>query len=124
MIFVFGSNLRGRHGAGAARYARENRGAIYGRGIGIQGESYAIPTKNSSLLTLTVPEIKYYIDQFICYADGHLDQEFQITRIGCGLAGLKDEQMAPLFVKAPKANCLIDEKWQEYLPDHRTWGTF
>jgi len=96
-IFVFGSNLAGRHGKGAALYARCYRGAIYGQGVGPQGGSYAIPTKDGHLNVLPLWVISTYIHQFIDYAKHHPELNFEITRIGCGLAGYKPSQIAPLF---------------------------
>ena len=93
--FVFGSNLQGHHDGGAARVARERFGAIYGQGVGLQGQSYAIPTMN-----LTLGEISRYVDEFIWFADSHPEMTFMVTRIGCGIAGFRDEEIAPLFAKA------------------------
>ncbi len=94
-VFVFGSNLQGHHDGGAARVARERFGAIYGQGVGLQGQSYAIPTMN-----LTLGEISRYVDEFIWFADSHPEMTFMVTRIGCGIAGFRDEEIAPLFAKA------------------------
>ena len=124
MIFVFGSNLAGRHGAGAALYAAKYHGAIRGIGLGIQGNSYGIPTKGETLHTLPLNQIKRYVGYFMQYADNHRSQEFQVTCIGCGLAGLKHEDIAPMFVTAPN-NCLFDTLWKPWLgEDKRYWGTF
>lgn len=113
-IFVFGSNLAGRHGAGAAKYARQHYGAIYGQGIGLQGDSYAIPTKDYNIETLPLSEIKRYVDMFLDFAKNHPKLEFQLTRIGCGLAGYKDDQIAPMFVGLPR-NVTVPEEWVYYL---------
>lgn len=86
-IFVFGSNLAGRHGKGAALYARQHFGAIYGQGVGRQGQCYAIPTKDSRIKTLPLTVIKVYVDEFLDYAEQHKDLEFLLTPIGTGLAG-------------------------------------
>ena len=94
-VFVFGSNLLGHHDGGAARVARERFGAIYGQGVGLQGRSYAIPTMN-----LPLGEISRYVDEFIWFADSHPEMTFMVTRIGCGIAGFRDEEIAPLFAKA------------------------
>lgn len=91
-IFVFGSNLSGNHAGGAARMARKKFGAIMGQGVGLQGQSYAIPTMQGGVET-----IKPYVDEFIQYAKNHPEMTFYVTRIGCGIAGFKDEEMAPLF---------------------------
>ena len=110
MIFVFGSNEAGRHGAGAALYAVQNHGAIYGVGFGMQGNSFGIPTKDKNIRTLPLEKIKEYVDKFIAYAKMHPDKSFQVTRIGCGLAGYTDSQIAPMFKGAPN-NCHLPEGW-------------
>lgn len=94
-VFVFGSNLAGIHAAGAARVARERFGAIMGQGVGIQGQSYAIPTMQGDVET-----IKPYVDEFIELAREWDQTTFYVTRIGCGIAGFTDEQIAPLFADA------------------------
>jgi len=123
MIFVFGSNLAGIHGAGAAREALRHYGAVYGEGRGAQGNSYAIPTKDEVLQTLPLRIVEVYIWAFLCHARAHPKQDFQVTRIGCGLAGFYDAEIAPLFALAPD-NCLFDAAWKRYLPEMRFWGTF
>ena len=94
-IFVFGSNLAGRHGGGAARAANMKFGAEWGVGVGLTGQSYAIPTMQGGVET-----IKPYVDEFIEFAKAHPDLKFLVTRIGCGIAGFRDEEIAPLFAKA------------------------
>ena len=91
-IFVFGSNLEGMHGGGAARLAYEKFGAIWGQGVGLQGQSYGIPTMHGG-----VDAIKPYVDEFIEFAKSHPELTFLVTRIGCGIAGFRDEEIAPLF---------------------------
>ena len=91
-VFVFGSNLGGMHGGGAARTAYENFGAVWGEGVGHFGKTYAIPTMQGGVET-----IKPYVDQFIAYAAEHPELTFYVTRIGCGIAGFRDEEIAPLF---------------------------
>ncbi len=100
-IFVFGSNLAGRHGKGAALHARQSHGAIYGRGEGLQGFSYAIPTKDENLRTLPLSVIETYVAHFLVCARVYSDRTFRLTPIGCGLAGYKPEQIAPMFRHAP-----------------------
>lgn len=96
-IFVFGSNQSGRHGKGAAKTAL-NWGAIYGQAEGLQGKTYGIPTKDKNVKqTLQVNEIKSYVNRFIEFAKQHPELTFLVTEIGCGLAGLKPKQIAPLF---------------------------
>ena len=94
-VFVFGSNLQGWHGGGAAAAAMRYFGAIWEQGVGMQGQSYAIPTMHGG-----VDVIKPYVDQFIAYAREHKDMVFYVTRIGCGIAGFKDHEIAPLFLDA------------------------
>ena len=94
-IFVFGSNLGGMHGGGAARAAYNRFGAVWGQGVGLQGQSYAIPTMQGGVET-----IKPYVDEFIEFTQAHPELKFLVTRIGCGIAGFRDEQIAPLFAAA------------------------
>ncbi|MDD2293410.1 MAG: hypothetical protein PHD07_04275 [Bacteroidales bacterium] len=94
-IFVFGSNLAGFHGGGAARVALDKFGAVWGQGVGLFGQSYAIPTMQGGVDT-----IKPYADKFIEFAKSHPEYVFLVTRIGCGIAGFRDEEIAPLFAKA------------------------
>lgn len=94
-IFVFGSNLAGRHLGGAAKAAHNRFGAQWGVGVGLTGQTYAIPTMQGGVET-----IKPYVDQFIEYAKEHQERKFLVTRIGCGIAGFKDEEIAPLFKRA------------------------
>jgi len=94
-VFVFGSNLAGMHGGGAAYLAFKQFGAIMGCGVGLQGQSYAIPTMQGGVET-----IKPYVDEFITFAADHPELFFYVTRIGCGIAGFRDKEIAPLFAKA------------------------
>ena len=94
-IFVFGSNLAGHHGGGAARLAYNRFGAVWGQGVGLQGQAYAIPTMQGGVET-----IKPYVDEFIEFATSHPELTFLVTRIGCGIAGFRDEEIAPLFAAA------------------------
>lgn len=113
-IFVFGSNLAGVHGAGAAKVAASRFGALYGNGIGFQNNSYAIPTKDVNIRTLPLNEIEKYIEQFVRVTNDHfIIAEYFVTRVGCGLAGYKDSQIAPLFRGA--INCSFAEEWREYM---------
>ena len=98
-VFVFGSNLYGHHGGGAARAALNKFGAILGQGVGLQGQSYAIPTMQGGVETI-VP----YVDEFINFTKEHLDKFFYVTRIGCGIAGFRDEEIASLFKMALNLN--------------------
>ncbi|PZU06523.1 MAG: hypothetical protein DI605_18960 [Sphingomonas sp.] len=100
-IFVFGSNLAGRHGKGAALWARQHRGAIYGRGVGRQGDAYAIPTKDHRLCVLPLSTIRMHVESFLDHARAHPDARFELTPIGCGLAGYRPDEVAPMFAAAP-----------------------
>lgn len=112
-VFVFGSNLLGHHQGGAARIARKYFGAAVGKGVGLQGQSYAIPTMQGGIETI-VP----YVNDFIEYASKHPDLTFYVTRIGCGIAGFKDEQIAPLFDGAfDLPNVILPEKFH-YIINH------
>ena len=108
-IFVFGSNLAGMHGGGAARVARLRFGAVLGNGVGIQGQSYAIPTMQGGVET-----IRPYVDDFIAYAQQHPSLHFLVTPIGCGIAGFEPEDIAPLFegAKAVKNISLPESFWE------------
>lgn len=100
-VFVFGSNLGGMHGGGAARTAYENFGAVWGEGVGHFGKTYAIPTMQGGVET-----IKPYVDQFIAYAAEHPELTFYVTRIGCGIAGFREE-IAPLFNDCRNMNNVV-----------------
>ena len=91
-VFVFGSNLAGMHGGGAAYVAFQKFGAVMGCGVGLRGQSYAIPTMQGGVET-----IKPYVDDFIEFAKSHPELFFYVTRIGCGIAGFRDREIAPLF---------------------------
>ena len=123
-IFVFGSNLAGVHGAGAAKTAYKKYGARWGMGVGHYGCSYAIPTKDQNIKTMALEDIRTFVEGFIIYAASHPEWDFKVTRVGCGLAGLDDAVMASMF-KHATGNCSFDLAWQSYLGDEHTyWGTF
>jgi hypothetical protein len=109
-VFVFGSNLAGRHRKGAALWARQHRGAIYGQGIGLQGNSYAIPSKDERLRTLPLATIEQHVGEFLAFARSRPDLNFQLTPIGCGLAGYRRDQIEPMFAGAPD-NVLWPPEW-------------
>lgn len=115
-IFVFGSNLAGRHGKGAALWASRHRGARYGQGEGLQGQSYAIPTKDGSLRTLSLEEIGLAVGRFIAFATERPELTFELTPIGCGLAGYVPAQIAPMFRDAP-ANVQLPEAFRAALAE-------
>ncbi len=107
-IFVFGSNLAGMHGGGAAYAAWRKFGAIMGQGVGLQGQSYAIPTMQGGVET-----IRPYVDEFIAFAKAHPELFFYVTRIGCGIAGFRNEEIAPLFTAAKGVpNICLPESFQ------------
>lgn len=124
MVFVFGSNEAGVHGAGAALDAYKNHGARYGRSYGHYGDSFAIPTKDEYIETMPLERIQQYVEGFLAYARGHRHLKFKITQIGCGLAGLKAEDIAPMF-KECSPNCFFDSAWEAHLgTSYNYWGTF
>lgn len=108
-VFVFGSNLDGFHGGGAARMAHEKFGAVWGQGVGLQGQTYAIPTMQGGVET-----IKPYVDEFIAFAKHHPEKHFLVTLIGCGIAGFAPEEIAPLFAQAREVKnvWLPEEFWK------------
>lgn len=124
MIFVFGSNLSGIHGAGAARFAAVHRGAEYGVGEGPTGACYALPTKGYNITHITLDEVNALVQNFIAYAREHSHQDFQVTQVGCGLGGFTKEEIAPLFEFAP-SNCYFDTAWKRLMPEGTMfWGTY
>lgn len=123
-IFVFGSNLSGYHGAGAAKRAYMYHGAIWNAGEGLMGDSYALPTKGYNITFMPLPNVKKYVQRFREYAQEHPELQFKVTRIACGLAGFKDEEIAPMFAGAPE-NCMFDTAWEPYLGETvHYWGTY
>lgn len=123
MIFVFGSNLAGRHGAGAALEALR-LGFPMHLGVGLCSRCYALPTKDHEIRSLPLHVVRLYVNSFMAVADNAVKLQFKVTRVGCGLAGFSDEEIAPLFVRAP-LNCHFDTKWREYLPSLTNyWGTY
>lgn len=116
-IFVFGSNMQGIHGAGSAKEALRNHGAIWGQGTGLQGQAYAIPTRTvtaTGIKTLELWVIKVYVKTFIEFAVQHPELQFRLVEIGCGYAGYMPEDIAPLFQGAPE-NCLLPESFKRVL---------
>ena len=106
-VFVFGSTLAGMHGGGAAWIAYKKFGAIMGQGVGLQGQSYGIPTMQGGVET-----IKPYVDEFIEFAKSRQDLTFLVTRIGCGIAGFTNEEISPLFEKAHEVeNIVLPPGW-------------
>lgn len=110
-IFVFGSNMLGKHGRGAALFAARWRGAVTGCAEGLQGKSYAVPTKDAALRALPIERIAGHVATFLAFARANPDIGFDVTRIGCGLAGYGDEAIAPLFFQAT-ANCRLPWCWE------------
>jgi hypothetical protein len=116
-IYVFGSNLAGRHGAGSAKHAKDYCGAIYGQGVGRQGNSYAIPTKDTNLKVLSLDEIRPYVEDFLKYANANPQLTFRVVEIGCGLAGFVPSDIAPLFRGYPK-NVILTWNFKQVLGDN------
>lgn len=119
-VFVFGSNKSGIHGAGAAYIARKNFGAVLGVGVGASGSSYAIPTKDKKLKTMSIFEIDVYVEDFIffCQLEENKHKKFLVTEIGCGLAGFELEDIAPLFLKVVNkkiGNIFLPKKFLEVI---------
>jgi hypothetical protein len=113
-VFVFGSNLAGRHGRGGALAARRHFLAQRGVGFGPTGRAFAIPTKDGMFNVLTLEQIKLSVDAFLDYAAGASDEQFFVSRIGCGEAGYRDDQIAPMFRGAPRC-CSFAEQWRQFL---------
>ncbi len=108
-IFVFGSNLAGAHGGGAALLAYRKFGAVWGQGVGLQGQSYGIPTMHGG-----VEAIRPYVDEFIAFAKQHPELTFLVTKIGCGIAGFSVAEIAPLFASALEVeNVLLPQEFVE-----------
>lgn len=116
-VFVFGSNEAGYHGGGAAYHAHRVHGAEWNIGDGPTGNAYGIPTKDATIQTLPLNAIQTYVTKFLAYATAHPELSFNVTRIGCGLAGYTDDQIAPLFAGAP-ANCRFAPEWQDFRSPH------
>ncbi len=112
-IFVFGSNLAGRHGAGAALEARRKHGAVYGVAEGLMGNAYGIATKDRNLYPRSLDAIKASVNTFLDFARDTPELTYEVTRIGCGLAGYKDVQIGPMFAHAPP-NCILPVNWERY----------
>ena len=113
-IFVFGSNLAGRHGKGDALIARQRHGAIYGQGEGLQGQSYGLPTKDARIQSLPLAEVAKSVARFLAFAREHPEMNFNVAAVGCRLAGFTPRQIAPFFCGAP-ANCYLPPVFIEVL---------
>lgn len=116
-IFVFGSNLAGVHGAGAAKVAAKKYGAQRGVGKGRTGMAYAIPTKDRELLVLNREIIQDFVDRFVVYVQLNYHLKFWMTRVGCGLAGYEDHEIAPLFKDLAGYDISWPEPWRTYIED-------
>lgn len=131
MIFVFGSNKAGIHGAGAARFAHQVLGAEWGIGEGLTGGPnsnlcYALPTKGWNIEFIPLGEVQNSVTRFISEAEywSHRGAQFKVTQVGCGLGGFSAEEIAPLFEGAPD-NCHFDTAWKHILGDRfNYWGTY
>jgi hypothetical protein len=113
-IFVFGSNESGIHGAGAAKLAFDKFGAVWGVGIGHEGKTYAIPTKDRNIKTMHLDVIYGYVKEFIKYAENNSDFIFLVTQIGCGLAGYHPKDIAPMFRYVPD-NVILPQAFYDNL---------
>lgn len=121
-IFVFGSNEAGIHGAGAALQAVEEFGAMWGKGFGPHGKTFAIPTKDWNIQTLSTTDIGFYVKRFIQYAINNTDKTFLITEIGCGLASLTPEDIAPMFkivLYLKHKNIILPDRFIEVLNNRK-----
>lgn len=115
-VFVFGSNLSGKHGKGAAKTALNKFGARWGQAAGVQGKSYGIPTKGRNMDVLNVNEISYHVEKFVKFAKANPQLTFLVTEIGCGLARFSPKQIAPLFEKAKElSNVHLPKRFWEQL---------
>lgn len=113
-VFVFGSDLAGRHADGDALAALRDHGAEYGRGVGLKGASYAIPVRDEAGKLLPLSLISRYVRAFLTFAANHRELRFKVNRIGCGQGAHRDRDIAPLFNGAP-ANCLLPRGWARFL---------
>lgn len=123
MIFVFGSNLMGIHGAGSALDALRSYGAEMHCGEGLRGKSYALPTKLDPSKKMSFVQLQIHVERFLQFAAEHPELNFKVTRVGCNRAGFTDGQVASLFEKASD-NCFFDRKWWVFLPTKQFWGTY
>lgn len=120
-IFVFGSNEAGRHGMGAAKIAKEKYGAVPGQGDGLMGRCFGISTKDQFLQTRPLEEMDFDVGNFCAFAKLHPCLNFFVTRVGCGLAGNDDADMAKLFLRLAQMtghdmkNCSFAEEWKPFL---------
>lgn len=117
LIFVFGSNLEGVHGKGAALVALQY-GAVFGQGEGLQGDTYALPTKHTPYQSFSLEEVSNHVETFLEHAKAHPENNYFVSRVGCGLAGFTDAQICPLFADAPR-NCIFSQTWLQYMPESK-----
>ena len=114
-VFVFGSNYAGRHGAGAAKLAWRKFGAVWGKGMGLMGQSYGIATKDRNIETLPLHAISVQVDKFIRFAASHPELEFLVTALGTGLAGYSVKDIAPMFNGNLPSNISLPKSFVDYL---------
>lgn len=121
-VFVFGSNLAGAHGGGAAAFAARHCGAIWGVSVGLQGASYALPTMDENIQPLPLAEIAVHVADFLQFAVEHSDLSFFVTAIGCGIGGKSPADIAPMFAGAPENIALsaklanvLQQSWPEFM---------
>lgn len=118
-VFCFGSNLQGTHGDGAAKEAAKHWGAKRGIGEGRTGMAYALPTKETPYRTRSLKSIRVSVSRFLDYARSNPDLTFLVTKIGCGYAGYRDDDMAPMFVDSPE-NCILPTDWKVFQNSHKS----
>lgn len=125
-VFVFGSNLAGIHGAGAALLAKQEYGAVQGKGFGFYGQSYAIPTKNENIISLDMFSITAWVEEFIKFVNEHPEKNFFLTAVGCGLAHKSHKEMSELFTPLRNHdNISFPDVWEKYLLEEEkliNWG--
>lgn len=109
-VYVFGSDLGGRHTHGTALVALREHGAVYGAAVGLQGRSYALPVRDEQGEKLPLTMIKRYVEAFLRFAGNHRELTFHVTRIGCERGAYSEREIAPLFAQAPP-NCQLPRKW-------------
>lgn len=113
-VFVFGSNVEGRHGKGAAKFAMQNFGAKYGIGEGMTGRCYALPTVGRGIKKMPLSQIQEHVNKFISYAKVNEDLTFLVTKVGCGLAGYTAADIGPMFKEAP-GNVVLPVEFETFI---------
>jgi hypothetical protein len=120
-VFVFGSDLGGRHTGGDALVALREHRAVYGRGVGLQGRSYAIPVWDEQGKLMPIAVIARYVNAFLRFAEIHREMTFHVSRIGCTRGAYRDDQIAPLF-RGALSNCRLPPGWRRIIERHAAAG--